>query len=47
MPEAGFTVAGVSLVVTYRQQFEEIVRKSGVKGLISRMAQRNSPASLD
>ena len=41
------TVAGVSLVVTYRQQFEEIVRKSGVKGLISRMAQRNSPASLD
>lgn len=41
------TVAGVSLVITYRRQFEEIVRTSGVKGLLARMAEKNSPAALD
>ena len=41
------TVAGVSLVVTYRRQFGEIVRRSGVKGLIGRMKKKNSPAALD
>lgn len=41
------TVAGVSLVATYRQQFAQIVRKSGVKGLIGLMKRKNSPAALD
>jgi phospholipid transport system substrate-binding protein len=41
------TVAGISLVITYRRQFEEIARRSGVKGLIRSMEQKNSPAALD
>ncbi|MDA8110382.1 MAG: ABC transporter substrate-binding protein [Betaproteobacteria bacterium] len=40
------TVAGVSLVTTYRGQFEEVVRQSGVQGLISRMEQKNRPTAL-
>src|SRR3954469_16456425 len=35
------TVEGVSLVLTYRGEFEQIVRESGVDGLIQRLAERN------
>jgi phospholipid transport system substrate-binding protein len=35
------TVEGVSLVLTYRGEFEQIVRDSGVDGLIQRLAERN------
>jgi len=41
------TVGGISLVMTYRAQFEEILRQSGISGLITRMAQKNRPASLN
>ena len=34
-------VEGVSLVLTYRGEFEQIVRESGVDGLIQRLAERN------
>jgi len=35
------TVEGVSLVLTYRGEFEQIVREAGVEGLILRLAERN------
>jgi phospholipid transport system substrate-binding protein len=35
------TVEGVSLVLTYRGEFEQIVRESGVEGLIQRLDERN------
>ena len=38
------TVEGVSLVLTYRAEFDQIVRASGVDGLIRRMAEKNRPA---
>jgi phospholipid transport system substrate-binding protein len=35
-------VEGVSLVLTYRAEFESIMRASGVDGLIRRLAERNA-----
>lgn len=35
------TVEGVSLVLTYRTEFSQIVRDSGVDGLIKRLAEKN------
>jgi len=35
------TVEGVSLVLTYRGEFEQIVRESGIEGLIQRLSERN------
>jgi phospholipid transport system substrate-binding protein len=35
------TVEGVSLVLTYRGEFEQVVREGGVDGLIRRLAERN------
>jgi phospholipid transport system substrate-binding protein len=35
-------VEGVSLVLTYRAEFESIMRASGVDGLIKRLAERNA-----
>ena len=35
------TVEGVSLVLTYRGEFEQVVRETGVDGLIQRLAERN------
>ena len=34
-------VEGVSLVLTYRAEFEQVARESGVDGLIRRMAEKN------
>ncbi|MGE0876927.1 MAG: phospholipid-binding protein MlaC [Burkholderiales bacterium] len=34
-------VAGVSLVLTYRSEFEQITRASGIDGLVSRLAEKN------
>ncbi|MFN0313597.1 MAG: phospholipid-binding protein MlaC [Burkholderiales bacterium] len=39
------TVEGVSLVTTYRSEFNEQIRKTGVDGLIRRLQERNRPAS--
>jgi phospholipid transport system substrate-binding protein len=35
-------VEGVSLVLTYRAEFEQITRTSGVDGLIKRLAEKNA-----
>lgn len=35
-------VEGVSLVLTYRAEFEQITRNSGVDGLIKRLAEKNA-----
>jgi len=37
-------VDGVSLVLTYRTEFEQEVRKNGIDGLIARMKEKNAPA---
>lgn len=39
-------VEGVSLVLTYRSEFDQVVRQSGVDGLIKRLAQKNEPAAI-
>jgi len=39
------TVAGVSLVITYRSQFGSIVRNGGIDGLIERLAALNKRSS--
>ena len=36
------TVEGVSLVLTYRAEFDNIIRASGVDGLIKRLAEKNA-----
>ncbi len=36
------SVEGVSLVLTYRAEFEQITRTSGVDGLIKRLAEKNA-----
>lgn len=35
-------VEGVSLVLTYRAEFESIVRQSGIDGLIKRLSEKNA-----
>ncbi len=37
------TVNGVSLVTTYRSEFAEQIRKTGIDGLIRRLEERNRP----
>jgi phospholipid transport system substrate-binding protein len=39
-------VEGVSLVMTYRSEFDAVVKQEGVDGLIKRLAQKNSPAAV-
>ena len=38
-------VEGVSLVLTYRSEFDAVVRQEGIDGLIKRMAAKSSPAA--
>jgi len=38
------TVEGISLVLTYRGQFEQVVRDSGIDGLIRQLGDKNKPA---
>jgi phospholipid transport system substrate-binding protein len=40
------TVEGVSLVMTYRSEFDAVVKQEGVDGLIKRLAQKNVPAAM-
>jgi phospholipid transport system substrate-binding protein len=40
------TVEGVSLVITYRSEFDAIVKQEGIDGLIKRLAQKNIPAAI-
>ncbi|TMI04971.1 MAG: ABC transporter substrate-binding protein [Betaproteobacteria bacterium] len=40
------TVEGVSLVLTYRSEFDAIVKQEGIDGLIRRLEEKNTPARL-
>jgi ABC-type transporter MlaC component len=35
-------VEGVSLVLTYRSEFDAVVRQAGVEGLIKRLGDKNA-----
>ena len=39
-------VEGVSLVITYRSEFDVVVKQSGIDGLIKRLAEKNTPAKV-
>jgi len=38
-------VEGVSLVLTYRSEFDAVVKQDGIDGLIKRLGQKNTPAA--
>jgi phospholipid transport system substrate-binding protein len=38
-------VEGVSLVITYRSEFDAVVKQQGIDGLIKALAQKNTPAA--
>jgi phospholipid transport system substrate-binding protein len=40
------TAEGVSLVLTYRSDFDATVKQEGVDGLIRKMSEKNTPAKL-
>ena len=40
------TVEGVSLVMTYRSEFDAIVKQQGIDGLAKRLAEKNTPAPV-
>ena len=40
------TVEGVSLVLTYRSEFDAVVKQEGIDGLIKRLTQKNTPAGV-
>ncbi|MBV9189000.1 MAG: ABC transporter substrate-binding protein [Betaproteobacteria bacterium] len=39
-------VEGVSLVMTYRSEFDAVVKQEGIEGLLKRLAQKNTPAAV-
>ena len=39
-------VEGVSLVLTYRSEFDAVVRQQGIDGLIKALASKNAPAAV-
>ena len=39
-------VEGISLVLTYRSEFDAIVKQQGIDGLLKRLAQKNTPAAI-
>jgi len=39
-------VEGISLVLTYRSEFDMVVKQDGVDGLIKRLGQKNAPAAI-
>ena len=40
------TVEGISLVLTYRSEFDQVVKQAGIDGLIKRLSQKNEPAAV-
>jgi phospholipid transport system substrate-binding protein len=40
------SVEGVSLVLTYRSEFDAVVKQQGIDGLIKRLADKNTPAKV-
>jgi phospholipid transport system substrate-binding protein len=39
-------VEGVSLVLTYRSEFDAVVKQDGIDGLVKRIAAKNEPAAV-
>jgi phospholipid transport system substrate-binding protein len=39
-------VEGISLVLTYRSEFDAVVKQDGIDGLIKRLTEKNAPAKL-
>lgn len=39
------TVEGVSLVLTYRSEFDAVVKQEGIDGLVKRLTQKNTPVA--
>jgi phospholipid transport system substrate-binding protein len=39
-------VEGMSLVLTYRAEFEQVTRQGGVDGLLKRLAEKNTAPTL-
>jgi phospholipid transport system substrate-binding protein len=39
-------VEGVSLVLTYRSEFDAVVKEQGIDGLIKRLANKNTPPKV-
>jgi phospholipid transport system substrate-binding protein len=39
-------VEGVSLVLTYRSEFDQVVKQEGIDGLIKRLSQKNTPVAI-
>ena len=39
-------VEGVSLVLTYRSEFDAVAKQEGIDGLIKRLSQKNTPAAV-
>jgi phospholipid transport system substrate-binding protein len=39
-------VEGVSLVLTYRSEFDAVAKQEGIDGLIKRLSQKNTPAGV-
>ena len=39
-------IEGVSLVLTYRSEFDAVVKQDGIDGLIKRLSQKNTPAAV-
>ena len=40
------TVEGISLVLTYRSEFDAVVKQDGLDGLIKRLGEKNTPAKI-
>lgn len=40
------TVEGISLVLTYRSEFDAVVKQEGINGLIKRLSEKNTPAKM-
>jgi phospholipid transport system substrate-binding protein len=40
------TVEGVSLVLTYRTEFDTVVKQDGIDGLIRRLGEKNTPPPI-
>jgi phospholipid transport system substrate-binding protein len=40
------SVEGVSLVLTYRSEFDAVVKQEGIDGLIKRLLEKNTPAKI-
>jgi len=40
------SVEGMSLVLTYRTEFDNVLKQEGIEGLLQRLAQKNSPPAI-